>query len=427
MTFKIFPLDVSDLPDYPQPCPFCTGKLECQDFLIPGFKPLGNYRCIDCGENFFGDLPSDYGIFDPILYSIGKEKLFGGEKIPFWKKWTDLLHSSGQVRSPSVRFQKYREIKKPALLNCLDKPYGHMLLKLFQSEYYLENFPEHDLILIIPASLAWLAPEDIAGILSVDWENDCQNYWCDTLAKEIQTMRASYPSLYFCPTLPNPDSCKIDITRFTGTPPFDRDAWSHSGDNPTIVYIWRDDRIWSPNNNGQLEEQTLLVNSLASSLLQFFPGMRFAVTGFAASIKPLSDHVDDLRYATLTDDMERSLCSLYASAHVAVGVHGSNMILPSALAGATVELVPPGRWHNAWTASFSRNGHDNVATMLYNRFVPTSISPEELAQLIRATVMVCPWGKILGMRPHADIKFANPDELRDAASKLPTLAKLKQK
>ena len=126
MTFKIFPLDVSDLPDYPHPCPFCTGKLACQDFLIPGFKALGNYCCIDCGENFFGDLPSDYGIFDPILYSIGKEKFFGGEKIPFWKKWTDLLHSSGQVRNPSINFYKNSDIKKPAVLNCLDKPYGHI-------------------------------------------------------------------------------------------------------------------------------------------------------------------------------------------------------------------------------------------------------------------------------------------------------------
>ena len=421
MTYKISPLDVSDLPNYPRPCPFCTGVLECRDFLLPGFKALGSYCCVECGGTFFGDLPSSYGMFDPVLYSIEKETVFGGEKLPFWRQWTKLLHSSGQKSSPLVTFVEIKKIRKPAILNCLEKPYGHMLIKLFQSEHYLEHFSEYDLILIIPSSMAWLVPEGLAGIIRVDWSTEFQDYWCHSLVNEVNALQANFPSLHFCPTLPNPDANKINITKYTGTEPFERGAWSRSLVRPTVVFIWRDDRTWSANDSEKLKGQVLLINSLAKLLLQFFPRLNFNVAGFCENKAPLSEGINDLRCDVYSDEMERSLCALYASAQVVVGVHGSNMILPSALAGATVELVPPGRWHNAWTASFSRNDNDSVATMLYNRFVPTSIAPDDLAQLVRTIMIFSPWGQILGMKPNCDIGLANPDELRDAVSKLQAL------
>jgi hypothetical protein len=56
--------------------------------------------------------------------------------------------------------------------------------------------------------------------------------------------------------------------------------------------------------------------------------------------------ITDLRRTVLDESTERAWCERYACSHIVIGVHGSSMLLPSAHAGAVVELIPPDRWRN---------------------------------------------------------------------------------
>jgi hypothetical protein len=54
----------------------------------------------------------------------------------------------------------------------------------------------------------------------------------------------------------------------------------------------------------------------------------------------LSSGIIDMRAKTVTDALETAWCQIYASSHVVVGVHGSNMLIPSSLAAGFVEILP---------------------------------------------------------------------------------------
>ena len=66
----------------------------------------------------------------------------------------------------------------------------------------------------------------------------------------------------------------------------------------------------------------------------------FAVAGLGTP-EGLPNKILDLRFSEVT--VERALCDRYAQSHVVVGVHGSHMLLPSAHAGAVIELMPEER------------------------------------------------------------------------------------
>jgi len=86
---------------------------------------------------------------------------------------------------------------------------------------------------------------------------------------------------------------------------------------------------------------------------------------------------------------EREWCERYAASHVAVGVHGSNMLLPSAHAGAVVELLGAERWGNFAQGILFRDAGDCRETFFRYRFVHDTIRSAGLARLA---------GRLLGGR-----------------------------
>lgn len=84
----------------------------------------------------------------------------------------------------------------------------------------------------------------------------------------------------------------------------------------------------------------------------------------------------------MDDDHERRCGERYASSHIVVGVHGSNMLLPTAHAGGLVELIGPERWGNFRQDVLFRETGDRREMFFRYRFLPTSTLPLELARLI---------------------------------------------
>ena len=119
---------------------------------------------------------------------------------------------------------------------------------------------------------------------------------------------------------------------------------------------------------------------LAMAMQHIAPQIRFSVAGLG---RPggLPHWIADMRSLEVTESTERAWCELYAQSHVVIGVHGSNMLLPSAHAGAVVELMPPERWGNILQDILLRDT-DCRETLFRFRIVPISIEPDELAALV---------------------------------------------
>ena len=127
-----------------------------------------------------------------------------------------------------------------------------------------------------------------------------------------------------------------------------------------------------------------MVSELVEALRSDLPALDFAVVGLAEAggRGDLPVWVKDMRRPKSGDDAERGWCERYAASHVVVGVHGSNMLLPSAHAGGVVELIGPERWGNFTQDILFRDAADCRETLFRYRFVDELTPPSELARLV---------------------------------------------
>ena len=95
--------------------------------------------------------------------------------------------------------------------------------------------------------------------------------------------------------------------------------------------------------------------------------MRAAAVGLGTP-GGLPDDVIDLRDPAPSTDRELRWVSLMRGADLAVGVHGSNLLLPSGFASATVELVPEGRYGNLFQATLLAQ-HDPLLVLDRHRVI----------------------------------------------------------
>jgi hypothetical protein len=185
------------------------------------------------------------------------------------------------------------------------------------------------------------------------------------------------------------------VERFTRVRPFSIREWEKTLDRPTITFIWRDDRIWCGTRAenimkflkkigrrvGLFQNMTFMqkrrVIGLANAIKRDFPGMDFAVAGIG-SPGGLPEWITDLRTMKIDGETERRWCERYAKSHVVIGVHGSNMLLPSAHAGTVIELLPFDRWGNMLQDLLFRDIDGREMLYLY-RLIPCSASPGEVA------------------------------------------------
>ena len=126
------------------------------------------------------------------------------------------------------------------------------------------------------------------------------------------------------------------------------------------------------------------MSELAEALRRDLPEIDFAVAGLSGGDArgELPEWVGDLRRASFDADAEPALCERYAASHVVVGVHGSNMLLPSAHAGGVVEFLGRERWGNFTQDILFRDAADCRETFFRYRFLDDPVTPTAVAQLI---------------------------------------------
>lgn len=393
------------IPLHPQPtadhaCPHCRERLAVTGWLMPGMRTLARLRCRRCGRDYYGDLPSGHGLYGPALLDSASGEVYGTAG---WEWFADWLRESFAARASTpvrLSIEEHRAPRDAVLLNCLDRLYGHCLLKLLNAQHYLDERRELDVIVLVPRFLRWMVPDGVAAIWTVEMSLAQGACWNDWLAAEISRRVEQLASSHLSVAYSHPHPGDVTIERFTGGPPFPIAEWERRLDQPRVAFIWRDDRTWPEARRrgsgrrlleklplrGRVAQATAArlqakhLAALARELRARIPGLEVSVAGLG---RPggLPASIHDLRAGQVTVEQERLWCRHYSQQHVVVGVHGSGMLLPSAHAGATVELMPRLRWGNMLQDLLLRPA-DCRATAFRTRVVPASLSPEELAEVV---------------------------------------------
>jgi hypothetical protein len=388
-------------------CPYCRARLDVKGWHIPGMRNLADLLCTNCGREFYGDLAAGQALYTPMLLEKATGAVHDPHGVEWFAGWLRDSYTRRTDEPVPFNVREKRAIKKPVvLLNCLDTLYGHSLLKLLNAQYYLDRRADVDLVVIVPSLLAWMAPDGVAQVWSVGLPLGRGTEWNEWLAREIRRRVEAFDRVSLSHALSHPRPDEFDIERFTRVKPFPLDEWDARLERPTVTFIWRDDRPWrtqaevAPSSRGGRLRQLVasqtkpkvrqgeLVSELAKALRRDMPALDFAVAGLTKNERSgeLPGWVGDLRRATLDDAAERGWCERYAASHVVVGVHGSNMLLPSAHAGGVVELIGSERWGNFTQDILFRDTADCRETLFRYRFVDELTPPHTLALLITMLV-----------------------------------------
>ena len=79
------------------------------------------------------------------------------------------------------------------------------------------------------------------------------------------------------------------------------------------------------------------------------------------------------------------LCNCYAKSDVVIGVHGSNMLLPSAHANMVLDIMPKDRWGNV-TQDVIYQENDNRMTSFRIRYIPIETKVSSLAFIAQSMI-----------------------------------------
>jgi hypothetical protein len=395
-------------PDVSFDCPRCDASLAANGWYMPGMRILAELHCLGCGREFYGDLPTGDTWDAPALIERETGRVYA-DRDDFMTTWLRRSYADRSDRSTEVDIDRRHDVERPAVLNCLDAMYGHSLLKLLSAQYYVDQ-EDIDLIVIVPRILEWCVPDGVAEVWTVDLPLSRGFEWNDALATQFARRLEVFEDVNACRVPPQPVPETFDIERFTGVSPFPMSEWAER--SPTVTFVWREDRFWAPIPpavivrdwlGGQVSErlranflvasageftdsigrmiQRRRIRRLATALRDRRPDVDFAVAGLGTSGE-FADWIDDRRVASPDDDDdERALCRQYARSHVVVGVHGSNMLLPSAHAGGAIDLMPDRRWGNVGQDLLPRSFEGRRASLYYH-MLPLDTSSETVAELI---------------------------------------------
>jgi hypothetical protein len=385
------------LPDCTYYCPHCNTILNVKGWYIPGMRNLADLKCPRCGIEYYGDLLAGHGLYYPMILEKNTGHVYDRYGVEWFANWLKDSYANRINSKINFTIEEFRPLTNVVLLNCLDALYGHSLLKLLNAQYYLDKRKDLDLVVIVPKFLRWMVPDNVAAIWTVDLPLRRGTEWNDWLAGEIKSKIEKLGPCWLSVGFSHPDPAHYNIERFTRVHPFQAQDWEKC-DQPVITFIWRDDRCWVNDSTSRAttkiknvlrqrfkinidsNKQRKRVIRLSDELRRVFPNLDFAVAGLGQSGN-LPGWIKDMRTLNVDDAQEKKWCERYARSHIVVGVHGSNMLLPSAHSGAVVELMPLDRWGNMLQDLLlaDKPCRENLFS---NRLVPISVSPGEIAAVI---------------------------------------------
>jgi hypothetical protein len=359
-------------------CPYCQEILQNQQILWQGMFVCVSSRCNRCQKNIIQDLKIGHGNRFNYQVDIEASTVFGDPAAEAWLG-TPLLKSLKSPEKTSINITKkvFHISQKVVILNCIDFLYGHCLLKLLNAERHLNEHPDYGLVIIAPDFLCWLVPNGVAEIWSINLPIKRGQCYFPEIDQFIKQETKRFAEVCVSRAYSHPS--KFNISNFTKIAKHD-----FASSPLRVTFIWREDRLWSNSLISIIPLagkwwQNFKVSKFFSRIKKDFPNTIFTVVGMGKSTN-FPDWIEDARVESFNNAQEILACEIYRDSRLVLGVHGSNMLLPSAHAGMTIDLLPPDRLGNFAQDILYQEPDPRLAAFRY-RYIPLTSSVHDVSKL----------------------------------------------
>jgi len=381
-------------PDNIYECPEChAGNPHIREFVFESINIFARCTCNTCDFEFVQLLPVGHCVNYWLSIGVDDKKLYKSNDCPVWLS-DSVIKSHEQIRTDKVSIEKivYKTCEDVVILNTLDSLYGHVLLKLYNAIHHLNHDERVGLILIIPKIFKWLIPAGCAEVWIVDTKLSNLIYGYADFQKFVSDQFTRFKVVYLSKAYSHPGISSLDIERFTGVIPFSMN--NYTTQQPVITFVLRDDRWWFANSmdywfyricrrlkvlpfGAQIltKRQNQLVKKTIEAIRRRLPEATFYITGLG---RAMGDALaSDERKVTINAEIEREWCRIYAMSHIVIGIHGSNMLLPTAHAAGCIEILPEDRYGNMIQDITVR--HHTREQLYFYRFSDQFSKPKSIA------------------------------------------------
>ncbi len=375
-------------------CPECQAKNpRINEFIVGSINIFANCSCSACDLEFAQIMPVGHSVDYPLSFGVNNKNIYKSTDCPDWL-YLSVLKSHSEIRDEHVSIEKivYKQYDRVVILNTLDTLYGHVLLKLYNAVHHLNQDKQVGLILIIPAIFKWLIPAGCAEAWIVDLKLSDLIYSYPVLHKFVSDQFPRFKEVYLSKAFSHPEIHKGDFVHFTGLLPFNLDNYYNQ--KPTITFILREDRWWfktpldywfyricrwlnvlSFGTRILTWRQNQLVKKTIKAIKRKLPESDFHIIGLGK--RSNDGYANDDRSVRTNSEIEKKWCRIYAMSHIVIGVHGSNMLLPSALAAGCIEILPEDRFGNIVQDISVR--YNNRLQLFFYRFSDQFSKPNTIA------------------------------------------------
>lgn len=377
--------------DFTAKCPSDQENLEILDLAISGMHCLAELFCPTCGNGYYANLPAGHDLWGSVILNKLTAEVYDPFKVVGVPQLTEgFLNPVNSEIVPIVH--KFLDADRIVIINCLDFLYGHSLLKLLNVQHYLDHCSGLGCCVLVPTQLMHLVPDGVAEIweftlpIKEGWK------WYPSLQRWINQELTKRKECFLSPAYSHPSHRVYDLHRFVRNLPNISEEIKHY--QPIILFSYREDRLWGRT----LADQQRNLQKLYNKLSVIFPDMAFVLVGFGQHNKILSTGAKLIDLRTHKFDVERDCLwmSYMSAADCVVGVHGSNMLLPSGLAKSTVELVQNSRLANTVQDFLFTEDYQDIRDallfyrMLYGNETLSNIQPSIVTDMIKNVLAYAP-------------------------------------
>jgi glycosyltransferase involved in cell wall biosynthesis len=279
------------------------------------------------------------GTSEGVQQKYPQVKLFSGDGNLFWNGGMRIAFSEAMKDEPDYYLWLNDDtVLAPEALNTLLATSGELF----------EQGEKKAIVVIVPKFLRWMVPEGVAEVWTVPISlKNGQNYY-PNFAEFVEEETKRFDEIYVSEAHSHPS--QFDITRFTRVP-------KHNFEKKEIkiTFIWREYRLLVNRSlfrvlrkidqqARSLSLQNLKIQQLLEKITLQVPEAKFAVAGLGTKNK-FPEWIEDYRVESFNEKIEKEICGLYSQSRLLIGLQGSNMLLPSAHAGMTIDFIDE-RWGN---------------------------------------------------------------------------------
>ena len=357
-----------------------SSSVDIKDLLFEGIHVLLDCTCRNCSTSFYHTLPTAHDAQTPIAFSKDGSITRFDESARIWlaRPLIDAMFTPSGSIHPEIKKKNLNPLKDNViLLNCIDDCFGHAYVKILNTLELMKTYPDRSLVLLITQNFEWLAPKGVDELWIVTGKmSRMGNYivslqeFVKTQLKEIKRLDLSVAKVYH-------DLAKIDPEPFLKIRSFDISKFDELP--YTVTFVLRDDRYWHATKLDDFVNRALISLGIRKPFKGYFIWRQNRLV--KKTIKKLRDvrvNIIGMGTAAITTELEKQWCDTYSRSHVVIGVHGSNMLIPTSLAAGFIDILPGHKIAHLGEDIVLR--HEGRAAVLLGRHVDQLISPSLMAE-----------------------------------------------